>query len=142
MASNAYHNGLAAVGPAEYLSGVIRAMLLTDSYTPNKDHDFVNDVSAAEVANGSYARQTLANKAVTVVDASDHFKYVSDTIDFGALTGVTFRYMVLYRQVGGDDSTPANDNLLCVLDFGSNQTANGAGTTVSVPANGWIHFDT
>lgn len=142
MASNAYHNGLSVVGPAEYLAGTIRAMLVTASYTPNKDHDFVDDVNANEVSDASYARQTLGTKTVTVVDASDRYEFRSATIDFGALTNVTFRYMVLYRQIGGDDTTPANDNLIAVLDFGSNQTANGAGCTVACPTAGWVHFDT
>jgi hypothetical protein len=148
MASVVFQKGVEQCGRTEFLANTIRAMLLKDTFTPNKDMDFVddgtaNDPASHEVSHGSYARQTLTGKTYAVNDAQDRVEIKSDTIDFGALTGVSdARYLCLFMRVGADDTTPGDDVLLAALDFGSNQVANGAGFTVPCPSAGWYYLAT
>lgn len=70
----AYHNLSKALmdGDIDLANDTIKVMLLTSSYTPDLDHDFVDDVSANEVSGTGYTAggATLASKAITDDDAN------------------------------------------------------------------------
>lgn len=110
----------------DFATGVFRIMLerTESTYTPDPDHDFVSELAAngwLEVDAGevpSYARQTLANATITIDDANDRVKYDCDDVAFGNLEEPAshadddVRGYLVYRRVGADDSTPADDELV------------------------------
>lgn len=124
MATTVYNIGLDEL--RDFTTDTIRAMLLDNTYTPDKDHDFVADVVAAELAGAGYARETLTTKARTVSDANDRIEYTADDPDFGAVAvGETAQYMVVYKFVTND----ADSILLSCFDLGGVPT-NGASFVV------------
>lgn len=109
-----------ALNGLNWTTDVLRLMLerSTSTYVPNRDHQDVADLSGfVEISVASYARQTLGSKAVTVDDAKDQTEYDAGDVAFGNLeAGQTVRAVVLYKQVGGSDATPADDPLLLYDD--------------------------
>lgn len=100
----------------------VRCMLerSTSSYTPNRDHDFVSDVTGAgftEISVASYARQTVTSRTETVDDTNDRIGWGMATASFGSLeSGQSVKGLMFYEQIGGDDSTPGDDRLILRLD--------------------------
>lgn len=125
---------------------VVRCLLerSTSTYSPNKDHDFVGDLSSlVEITVASYGRQTVATKAVNIDDANDRVEFDFDNISFGALeTGQTALALIFYVQTGGDDATPNDDPLICRIDTATGLPATlGGGTfSVTIDAEGFIQF--
>jgi len=116
----------------------LRMLLVQDTYTPNKDHLWVDDGTADdpkshEVSVASYARQTLAGEAVTRDDAND-FAYLDATDPvFATLeAGQTIGGAILFRHTGDDTTAP----LIGFYDF--SQATNGGDITIqfATPANG------
>jgi hypothetical protein len=105
-----------------FASDVIRMLLerSTSSYSPNPDHDFLDDFtggSGVEISVASYARQTLGTKVRTVDNTNNWIKYSSANVSFGSLeVGQTVKAIILCKQVGGDDATPADDPILLYDD--------------------------
>lgn len=118
-----------------------RAMAVRSSYVPDYDtHDFRDDVTAAEVANGNgytTGGVTLTNVTVSFDAASDEVRFDCDDIAWTLTASTTFRYIVLYKSRGGAASA---DELLLLVDLGGNQTYS---TAVSFPLNaaGLLYFD-
>mgnify|MGYP000168046779 CR=1 FL=1 len=106
----------------EYLSAAtIRVLLLDDSqaYSFDQDnHDFVSDVLAAgtEMSGTGYSRQTLQNVTITVDDTDDEGVFDADDVTLIDIDAGTIQAVVVYEQVGGDDSTPGDDRILAVFD--------------------------
>lgn len=125
---------------------VVRCLLERDTstYAPNKDHDFVGDLTGlVEISVASYGRQTVANKAVNIDDALDRVEFDFDNIAFGSLeSGQTVEALIFYEQIGGDDTTPADDPLICRIDVatGLPATLGGGAFSVSIDAEGFIQF--
>ena len=113
---------LIAKNDLDWESDVIRVLLerSTSAYSPDVDHDFLDSFTGGggvEISVASYARQTLANGAVNLDDTNDRAELDGDNIAFGALeTGQTVNAIIVYQQVGGDDTTPANDPLIAYID--------------------------
>lgn len=85
-------------GDIDYLNDAHEAALLTNSYTPDlQAHDFFDDVSAAECADGDYAQQDLASKTITQ-DASKNIVYDCADIDFGNDVSITAAYCQLFND--------------------------------------------
>ena len=137
-----------ANGSVDFDAGgtVVRCLLerSTSSYSPNKDHDYVSDLSGlVEISVASYARQTVASKAVTIADASDRVELSFSNVDFGALeTGQIVSGLIFYVQTGGDDTTPNNDVLIARIDTATGLPATLGGGTflVSIAAGGFIQL--
>lgn len=109
----------------------IRTLLFTGSVTIDPDHATVAAVVAAntEATDGSYARQALANEAVTQNDTNDRAEFTADTADYGALDNETPTAMLVYKFVTNDaGSTP-----LSIHDTGFGSPSNGAGYTIEFP---------
>lgn len=127
---------------------VLRALLVRDTsaYTPDKDHDFLDSFtggSGVEITVASYARQTLANKAVNLDDANDRAEVDCDDVAFGALeSGQAVEAIIVYQQIGGDDTTPADDPLIAYIDTstGLPLTLNGGTVTISINAEGLLQL--
>ncbi len=110
----------------------IKCVLLTSSYTPNKDHDFYSDLTNEVVGTGYTAGgASLANTAVTSSDTSDTAWFDSDDVLWTTAT-ITARYAVLY------DNTRTEKDLITCYDFGSDKSSTGGDFKVIPDATfGW-----
>lgn len=114
-----YHNGFPKIN---WTTDVIRVLLerSTSTYTPDRDHPYLNSFTGGggvEISVASYARQTLGTKTAAGNNAKDQFEFDCADVAFGNLeAGQTVKSLIVYRQVGGDDTTPANDELLLYDD--------------------------
>lgn len=145
-------------GEIDPVNDTVKVALVNDStaYSFNPDSDtFVNDVldggtTAQEFGNGSgtgYSRQTLSNVAVTQDNTDDEGVIDADDVTFNSLDGATIQAIIIYKQVGGDDTTPGDDPILNVLDDNSAGsvadlplTTNGGDVTIQFDSEGVINF--
>lgn len=125
---------------------VIRALLerSTSTYSVNKDHDFVSDLTGlVEITVSGYARVTLASKAVNIDDANDRVELDFADLSFGSLpSGQTVKAIIFYMQTGGDDTTATNDPLIAYVDTATNLPAalGGGAVNVTIDVEGFIQM--
>ena len=111
-------------------SHTLKAMLLTSSYTPNKDHDYTDDVNTYEVTGTGYT--AWGNSVTPTIDSVDNVndkQTFSFSITSWPSSTITARYCAIYRYRG---TTASANELICVLDFGSNQSSSAGTFAVSV----------
>jgi hypothetical protein len=133
MASLIYNSAIdeMARGDIDFDTDTFKAMLVTSSYTPNKDtHEFRDDVTNEAPATGNYvAGGETSTVTVTKDTANDKV-----TIQFGAVSWssstITARALVIYKSRGGASSA---DELVAYNDFGSDVSSTGG--TFSVAAS-------
>lgn len=132
MASLIYNAAIdeLARGDIDFDSNTFKAMLVTSSYTPNKDtHEFRDDVTNEVTGTGYTAGGATSTVTVTKDTANDKV-----TIQFGAVSWasstITARALVIYKSRGGASSA---DELVAYNDFGSNVSSSGG--TFSVAAS-------
>ena len=120
-----------ARGDIDFDTNTFKAMLVTSSYTPNKDtHEFRDDVTNEVAATGGYvAGGETSTVTVTKDTANDRV-----TIQFGAVSWststITARGCVYYKSRGGASSA---DEIVAYNDFGSDVSSSGG--TFSVAAS-------
>lgn len=135
-----------ATGNLNWTTAVLRILLERDTstYTPNKDHDFVGDLTGlVEISVASYARQPLGSAAANIDDANDRVELDVADPSFGALeTGQNVKAIIGYVQTGGSDATPADDFLLFRIDTATGLPATlGGGTfSITIDAEGLIQL--
>lgn len=142
-------------GVIDLVNDTVRVALISDdtAYTFDPATDtFVNDVldsgNTAEEFNGTgYSRQTLTNVTVTQDDVDDEGVADADDVTFPSLDGDTIQAILIYQQVGGDDTTPGDDRILTVLDDDSAGsiadlplTTNGGDITLNFSSEGFINI--
>jgi hypothetical protein len=132
MASLIYNSAIdeMARGDIEFDTDTFKAMLVTSSYTPNKDtHDFRNDVTSEATGTGYTAGGVTTACTVTKDTANDRV-----TLQFAAVSGatstITARALVIYKSRGGASSA---DELVAYNDFGSDVSSTAG--TFSVAAS-------
>jgi hypothetical protein len=132
-------------------TAVFRMLLLeVRSTTPGADEDkdlqflsaLLGVTGVAEFTGTNYSRQTLANPTTTYDAATDRYLLDANDVVFANLgvadgTDGTVRAAVVYRRVGADDSTPADDPLYCLLDVNDTVT-NGQNFTVALNSAGLL----
>ncbi|MEW4451284.1 hypothetical protein AB1L30_01235 [Bremerella sp. JC817] len=104
---------------AQFTSGVVRVLLEshTSTYVPSRSHQFVSDFlsnGGVELSGpASYARQTLTGKTAAADTGKHQFELDAADVAFGTLEISTQRIKaaIYYLEIGGDDSTPADDVL-------------------------------
>ena len=120
-----------------WVSDTVRAVLLTNSYVPDKDSDeFWSAISANEFVGGSYPAGgvSLTAKAVTKDNTNDRAILSSANVQFTGVTG-TFRYVALLDWTG----TPATTRIIRVIDpEGATITLTNGTYDMTVPVGGWI----
>lgn len=114
----------------DFDSNTFKAILVTSSYTPNKDtHDRRDDVTNEVTGTGYTAGGATSTVTVTKDNANDKV-----TIQFGAVSWatstITARGCVYYKSRGGASSA---DELVAYNDFGSDVSSSGG--TFSVAAS-------
>lgn len=96
-----YDNGLLNMldGTTDFLADTIQARLATSGYTPNiATHDFWDDVSANECADGDYSPVALSSKSLAIV--SNKVVWDAAQVDYGAAVTITAKYMVVLHWTG------------------------------------------
>ena len=95
----------------------------TSAYVPDKDHNFLDAFTGGggvEISVAGYARRTLTSTAINKNDALDQTELDCNNVAFGSLeAGQTVQALIIYAQIGGDDSTPEDDILLARIDTDS-----------------------
>ena len=138
MADLLYNRGLDEL--AAFATNTYKVLLLKGSgYTPNKDHDFVSDLTVAsnEVAGSGYSRQTLASKTRTIDDTNDRITYDAADPAFGSIVaGETVSAMVMFRFVTND-----SDSILIGYFDLTDTPTDGNPFTVVLGANGLVYID-
>jgi hypothetical protein len=132
MASLIYNSCIddTARGNIDFDSNTFKAMLVTSSYTPNKDsHDKRDDVTNEASGTGYTAGGETSTVTVTKDNTNDKV-----TIEFGAVSWssstITARGCVYYKSRGGASSA---DELVAYNDFGGDVSSSGG--TFSVAAS-------
>jgi hypothetical protein len=98
----------------------LKVLLVSDVDAADATDQYVSDIVANEVSNGSYARKTLSN--VVISTAGTHAVRVdADDVTWTALTGVTIGAAYVYENTGSD----ATAKLIARLDS-TNFTATGS----------------
>jgi hypothetical protein len=116
-------------GAIDLSSDTLRVALYNDTtaFTFDPDvHEFVADVldggTTAEEFGGAggtgYSRNDVTGTTVTQDDTDDEATYDSDDFTWSSLDGETIQGAIIYKQVGADDSTPADDPIIQVYDDG------------------------
>jgi len=102
-----------ASGTIDLENDTLKIMLLSASYTPDLDHDFVDDVVAAELSCtgyvggwGSAGRKTLAGNVLSKDNANDRVVLAGTDLTWTAVNGATVRYAVLHKPVTSDALSP------------------------------------
>lgn len=114
-------------GKIDFANDTIKVALYNDSTSYSFDPDspeFLNDIldggTTAQEFGGSggtgYTRKSLANQSVSTDDPDDEAVFDADDLSWSSLDGETIQGVIIYKQVGGDDSTPGDDPVLSVFD--------------------------
>lgn len=130
MASLIYNSCVddAARAIVDFDTDTFKAMLVTSSYSPNKDtHTKRSDVTNEASGTGYSSGGSTTAATVTKDTANDKV-----TIAFASVTwttaSVTARAAVIYKSRGGASSA---DELVAYVDFGSDITSTAADFTVT-----------
>lgn len=140
-----------AQGNLDWENDTIVIALLSDSTSYSADIDneeFVSDVldggtTASEFSGTNYSRKTLANTTVAQDNTDDEAELDADDVTWSGLNGDTIQSAIVYKQVGGDDTTPSDDPLYCHLtssDFPLK--ANGSDVKLQFNSEGIINIQT
>ena len=131
MASLIYNSAIddMARGAIDFDSNSFKALLVTSSYTPNKDtHDFRNDVTN-EVSGTGYTAGGVATVCTVTKDTANDKVTLQFAAVSWATSTITARALVIYKSTG----TASTDNLVAYNDFGSDVSSTAG--TFSVAAS-------
>jgi hypothetical protein len=132
MASLIYNSAIddMASGAIDFDSNSFKALLVTSSYSPNKDtHDKRNDVTNEVSGTGYTAGGVTTACTVTKDTANDRVTLQFAAVSWAAST-ITARALVIYKSLGGASSA---DALVAYNDFGSDVSSTAG--TFSVAAS-------
>jgi len=125
MASLLYNSAVddMARGAIDFDTDTFKVMLVTSSYTPDKDtHDKRNDVTN-EVSGTGYTAGGVTSVCTVTKDTTNDRVTLSFAAVSWASSTITARGAVIYKSTG----TASNDNLVAYNDFGSD-VASASGT--------------
>lgn len=138
-------------GQIDLSTTTLRVLLFdaSQAYTIDRQaHEFVGDVigaAATELSDASYSRQPIANAAVTVDGTDGEVVVDADDVTWTGLDGgEEIQGWIVYEQVGGDDTTPADDPIIAIEDEVTNSsgnpvTTNGSDVTLQFDAEGILN---
>jgi len=106
---------LAFTGALDLNNDVLKVALMSNSYTVDKDTNLF--VNTYEITGTGYTSggATLTGSVVTQDDTGDLAKWDANDVEWPSST-ITARYAVIYN-------TTNSDAIVCVFDFGADQTA-------------------
>lgn len=136
----------------DYANDTIKLALLKESteYSPDSTaHEFVADVldggtTGAEFGDTNYSRKTLTT-SVSEDNTDNEGVFDAGDVTFSSLGGSqTIEAVLIYKQVGGDDTTPGDDPILRIIDDSEAAdlplATNGGDVTFSFDAEGVINI--
>jgi hypothetical protein len=132
MASLIYNSAIddMARGAIDFDTDTFKALLVTSTYSPNKDtHDKRDDVTNEATGTGYTAGGVTTACTVTKDTANDKVTLSFAAVSWAAST-ITARALVIYKSRGGASSA---DELVAYNDFGSDVSSSGG--TFSVAAS-------
>lgn len=126
MASGVYNRGKLKFMNGSHVWGTtaVGVALVTSTYVPNADHNFVSDLTN-ELSGGNYARvTTIGSQSVTEDDTNDRADVEGAKVTFTSLQAAagTPQYAIVYDNTNGTDATR---DLLCWIDLGTPATPDG-----------------
>lgn len=131
MASLNYNTSLykMAKGGLDFSTLTFYAMLVTSSYSPNKDtDDFRNDVTNEVTGTGYSSGGAASAVTVTQDNANDRIDIDFADVSWAGST-LTAAAAVLYVYRGGASSA---DEVISYIDFGGNVTTSGGTFTLDM----------
>ena len=108
----------------------LECMLLDSNHTFDEEDEFVEDISANEIDDADYSRQSLTNVAVT--QNTNEVNVDADDITFGDRVSISANYAVIYALNTDDDDSP----LLFHVDFDGQEESVDGEFTLQVDDNG------
>lgn len=132
MASVIYHSCLRDAFTGKFVVGTdtFKAMLVTASYTPDKDvHDRRDDITNEVSGTGYTAGGAAATVSVSIDTANDRIDLALGAVSWPSST-ITARGAVYYKSRGGASSA---DEIVAYIDFGGNIVSTNG--TFSLPAS-------
>ncbi len=142
-------------GVIDLTADTVKVALISDDTAYTFDpatHTFVNDIldggtTAIEFTGSGYSRQTLSSKTVTQDDTDNEGVFDAADVTFTSLDGDTIQGIIIYQQIGVDDTTPGDDRVLVVYDDDSAGsladlplTTNGGDVTIQFSSEGIINI--
>jgi hypothetical protein len=127
MASLIFNNAIYKLlnGDIDFGSDSFKCMLVTSTYSPNKDtDDFRNDVTNEVTGTGYSAGGTAATVTVAAIDTTNDRVEVTLGAVSWATSTITARGAVYYKSRGGASSA---DEVIAYIDFGGDVSST-AGT--------------
>lgn len=115
----------------DLVNDTVKVALLTSSASFDADNDNWADISANEVSGTGYSAggAALGSKTVTTDNTNDRASFDGADTTWSTST-ITARFAAVY------DDTHASDRLICLFDFGSNQSSSAGNFTIQWHANG------
>jgi hypothetical protein len=137
MASGWYNSGLRDVNDRtiDLVADTLKLILVTSSYTPDKDHAFAssltNELSGTGYAGGfaGAGRKTVGSKAFSTDTANDRIEFTWGGVTWTAINAGNPKYAILVKEITNDAAT----RLIAFLDLGTVVT-NGGDLTVTPDA--------
>jgi len=129
MASLIYNKAIDALVRAgiNFASDTFKVMLVTSSYTPNKDtHEDRADVTNEVTGTGYTAGGVATTPTITLDTTNDRVDITFSNVSWASAT-ITARAAVIYKSTG----TAANDTLIAYVDFGSDVSSTNAAFAVT-----------
>lgn len=109
-----------------------KVLLIQDSYTVDRNHEFVDDVSSEELSVSGYARITITSPTRTLSHSLHRYIYDCDDLDFGALAGTqTIAGAIVYKEITND----ADSILMAFIEL-SPFVTDGSSFVATVPTAG------
>lgn len=116
-----------------------KAMLVTDSLTPNFDtHDFRNDVESAEVSGTGYTAGGVVLTSTEITLSSGVLTYDTADPSWSSSTISNAMAAVIYFARGGASTA---DDLWLLSDFVTAASTTNGTFLVQVAAGGWATLD-
>jgi len=134
MASLIYNSAIDDIvrGAIDADTDTFKAMLVTSSYTPNKDtHDKRDDVTNEVTGTGYTAGGVTTACTVTKDTANDRVTLQFAAVSWATST-ITARALVIYKSRGGASSA---DELVAYNDFGSDVSSTAGTFSVAASTN-------
>jgi hypothetical protein len=130
MASLIYNSAIddMARGAIDFDTDTFKAMLVTSTYTPNKDTDLKRSAVTNEVTGTGYTAGGVASVCTVTKDTANDKVTLSFAAVSWATSTITARALVIYKSRGGASSA---DELVCYVDFGSNVSSTGGTFSVT-----------
>lgn len=132
--------GDTGVTPINHKTGTLKGSLHTSSYTPSADnHDFFDDLTNEIASTGSYTAGIAGGYTLTVTVSQDNTddEGVLDATDVSITSAtITARYFAIRNDTAVASTSP----LVCLIDFGSDQTSTVGTFTVTFAAEGILNL--